>query len=190
MTRPLLASTLLALALGGPFAPPPAHAATAAFLVGSHLGLDFYSLNGTSLSHFATSPGEGFFTYPEPGLRLGVVTADRRFEISGDVGITVLSSQGSSISSVGASLEGDWFAGGAAGISPYLGAHVGVANLDFGAGESSSLSRFGAQAGVRHVVSQGHGSVRLELRGGIVRPEGSDDVTEISVRIGYDLWML
>jgi len=181
-TAPFLAALALCLGTAG-----PVHAEKPVFTLGSYLGMDVYSQEGEILTLISTNPSNGFLFIPEPGLRLGLVLPDQGLEFAALVGATVAATSYESIQSVGTTLECSYhFGGRASDVDPYLGVHGGAVMMGY-EGSSGSVTNFGAQVGVRRMVSGGHGAIRLEARGGIVSSQ-YESMTDIGVRIGYDLW--
>jgi hypothetical protein len=165
----------------------PARAAGPTYTLGSYLGFERYAQDDYSVFVLSTSPS-GFFALPEPGLRFGAVLPGDRVELAATVGANVIGGEGESIRSLGLTLEGQYFfAGWAADVKPYVGAHLGVSNLGY-EGDGETYSRVGVQAGVRRMVSDGHGDVRLELRGGVIQGPSSQSLSDIGLRLGYNLW--
>jgi len=177
----------LALLVG---AVTPAHAEKPVFTLGSYLGADVYSAfqEGESFTVFFTNPTGPGFLVPEPGLRLGVYLPDSRVELDALVGATLVATSYDGLSSVGATLEGQYYLGDRdADVSPYVGLHAGGMLTGYD-GSSEGTSNFGMQVGVRRMVSGGHGAIRLEARGGVVRGE-YNSLLDLGVRVGYDLWL-
>ncbi len=180
-----LTITLLALLVG---AAVPARAEKPVATLGSYLGADIYSAEGETFTLVSTNPSNGFLFMPEPGLRLGVYFPDQRLELAALVGATVVASSYDAITSVGTTLEAQYYFGGLdSDVSPYIGLHGGGSMLGY-EGDTGSTTNFGAQVGIRRMVSQGHGAIRLEARAGILNGE-YESLTHVGVRIGYDLWL-
>src|SRR5260221_10882793 len=93
-----LATTWAGLAAGPAFAAP-------VFTLGTHFGLEAVSDNGSTLTVFTTSPG-AFFYLGHPGLRLGLASADGRFEGAADFELTFALSPGSSSTPTGIEVQG------------------------------------------------------------------------------------
>jgi hypothetical protein len=156
--------------------------------VGSHVGLECYSREGDAVFSLSTSP-PGLLTLSGPGLRVGLVLPDGNVELAAGIDANVIGSSGDLFRSLGFTLEGQYLLPGwSADVDPYVGAHVGLANSGF-EGCSESFARYGLQIGVRRMVAAGHGDVRLELRGGLIQGPFGEAVSEVGVRLGYDLWL-
>jgi hypothetical protein len=165
----------------------PARAAGPVFTLGSYLGLDSYGQDGHSLTALSTSPVSPYLFPVEPGLRVGMVLPGERVELAAMVGATLFASEGETMSSLGCTLDGNFAFAGDEQVRPYAGLHVGLSNLgEFGS--SSQMTNVGAQIGVRRMVSAGHGALRLELRGSMIGLGEGESMSDLGLRLGYDLW--
>jgi hypothetical protein len=181
-TIPTLAALALFLGAAG-----PALAEAPIFTLGSYMGLNVYSQEGETLTMISTNPSNGFLYAPEPGLRLGLFLPDQRLELAALVGATVVASSYDAISTFGTTLECTYYFGDrAADVNPYVGVHGGALMTGF-EGDGESVANLGVQAGVRRMVAGDHGAIRVEARGGVVS-SGYQSMTDIGVRVGYDLW--
>jgi hypothetical protein len=180
-------AAFLVAVLGLSLAAGPARAAGPVFTLGSYLGLDSYGQDGHSLAVLSTSPVSPFLFPVEPGLRVGMVLPGERVELAAMVGATLFTSEGETMSSMGCTLDGNYAFAGDGVVRPYAGMHAGFANLgEFGS--SSQMTNVGVQIGARRMVSAGHGALRLELRGSLLGLGEGDSMTDLGLRVGYDLW--
>jgi hypothetical protein len=164
-------------------------AAARILTLGSSLGLDVYSQEGSSsLFVFSTTPGSPFLLpVAEPGLRIGVVLPGERVELAAQVGATVIGSEGESMHALGGTLEGNYCFAGDAEVKPYAGMHVGASRLGFDGG-TTGLTNVGVQFGARRMVAAGHGAVRFELRGSLLQGDGDSSLRDLGARFGYEIW--
>jgi hypothetical protein len=177
-----------AAALGLLLASSPALAEAPVYTLGSFLGLDVYNREHSSVVILSTSPASPWLLPVVPGLRIGMVLPRERVEIAAVLGTTVIANEGSSVTSVGGTLEGNYAFAGDEVVRPYVGMHLGLTRLGDSEGDSGHLSDLGVQLGVRRMVSSGHGAVRLELRGSVIGDGESESMKNLGVRVGYDLW--
>ncbi len=185
--RTTLMIAMLALAVG---AAAPARAEKPVFTIGSYLGADAYTGFGSGETFtlaFTNPTGPGFLV-PQPGLRLGLYMPESRIEMSALVGVTVAAASYDALSSVAADLEWLYHLGDRdADVNPYVGLHAGGTFMGF-EGYDVRTTDFGLQLGMRRMVADGHGAIRLEGRGGVVRGEYSNSL-DLGVRVSYDLWL-
>src|SRR5262249_43609530 len=137
------------------------HAQQGIVTLGSSLGLDILTSEGSTLYAFST--GGTPIPFAEPGLRLGFILPSDQGEVAATFQATVLSSNGESASARGAGLDANCCPPGGAPARPSRGVQGGVTRPAPG-NSSEKGTNFGAQVGIRHTVSRGHGDMRLELR--------------------------
>ena len=174
-------------------APAPSSAAASApaagptFTVGSSAGVDVYSQSNYSALVASTGGGFPSLSVAEPGLRLGLVAPDGKLEIAAQVGALVIASFDGMATLGGATLDGNYHFRSDADVSQYVGLHAGITGAGYESGEFRTS--VGAQVGARRMVSSGHGAIRLELRGSLITSEYSQaPLTDLGLRVGYDLW--
>ena len=177
-----------AAALGLLLASGPALAEAPVYTVGSYCGLDAYSREGSTLVVLSTSPVSPFLLPVEPGLRVGMVLPGERVELAGLLGTTVFAGEGTSVTSLGCALEGNYAFAGDEVARPYVGMHLGLMRLSGFESDAGYVSDVGVQLGARRMVSSGHGALRLELRGSVIGSGDGWSMTDLGVRVGYDLW--
>jgi len=164
-------------------------------LVGTSFGFTHYAPeNGDGLSAISLPYQGSLFGTFQPGLRIGgFVDEDRRHEIFADTGVSWLSGDGFTFTSI--QLMGGYQHCFSAGPeAPYV--NIGVGMLHIG-GDDDSINAMvvGGGFGVRHVLANGHGAVRGEFRldhqfegkrdGAVVL----DAINAYGVKFGFDLYL-
>jgi hypothetical protein len=177
------------------------------------------SLAGRSVAHAGVVLGASFgythFSYPDvpeigndvigipsseewgqPGVRVGYVAPGGRWDLNADVGLVFRSGTiGGDETSVEVLPQFQVNAGARRGFIPFVNGGVGIA-YQTAPIPSNSISAtrpvYGAGAGVRESVSDGHGFVRLELRYDHVPKSEEGTLTffatdMFSIKLGFDL---
>jgi hypothetical protein len=184
--RPLAVLVALALLLLLPGRAAAQHEG-AIFSLGSWLGFNAVTSDGETTTMFSTSPQPGLFFFDAPGLRTAVLFPGQRVELAAALGATLISSGSSTYSVLGFDADANYAFGRGLPVRPYVGVSAGMTSMNTDG--DTQIARIGAQAGIRHVVADGHGALRVEARvGRISSEEFSDGVTSYDLRLGYDLW--
>ena len=168
--------------------------AVATTFVGTNLGVQILSPtegNGESVTLFeAPSSTNLFFGGFVPGIRIGQITSGGQDEVSLDTGFSILTSNGSTFSSVAGTInfQHDF---GTSGATPYLTGGIGLDALSGGGSSTQTNTILGAGFGVRTKMANGHGGTRIEVRyDRVVTGEtGGVDLNVIGVKFGFDLFV-
>jgi len=181
---------LVALALSA-FTSLATHAATAEGLVGASFGYTPISENGGGSGHFIAAPASviGF----QPGLRLGGMTADRRWSVFGDFGLLMETAGGGSATIAMVEPQVQFNALPHAAVTPTFNVGGGFFHADGDGGSGTTQALIGAGLGIQHDISDRHGHFRAELRLEHVMEKKSGPFVEqsaftlVSVKLGFDL---
>jgi hypothetical protein len=176
-----------------------ARPAAADWSVGNNFGLSILmpSEGGDTsvLVDVPSGSGLGFFLLAaQPGLRFGFTNDAHRDEFHLDTGLSIISGNGDSFTTL--QITGNYqhaFGGADTKSQPYVTAGLGT-NLVTGGGTSVNALVLGGGVGQRLWVADGHGSVRFELRFdriGEVKESGftvQQAMNSFQMRFGFDLW--
>jgi len=127
----------------------------------------------------------------QPGFKFGYGDARHTREASFDGGALVIDESGSVVTlAVGSLGYQHVFLPGSPG-SPY--ANIGLGFLrEGGTNRAGTSLSTGAGLGLRHVVRDDRGALRIEARYDFLRgggPFGRPNLTMLGLRLGFDLWL-
>ena len=158
--------------------------------IGSHFGA------GTVTSR-ANSGSSGVFALPsnvltyQPGFRVGFGTERRSHDIHVDLGSLVIDQAGSTLSLVAGSMSYQFVWKSAAPLGFIANTGIGFFR-EGGAAKISVNTSYGVGVGVRRVIREDAGAVRMEARLDYLRGDESIDrpnLATLGVRLGFDLWL-
>ena len=166
-------------------------AAAASWSLGTQLGIAYITsgAEGEGTTTVVAWPSNAF-TY-EPGLRLALGNERHTRDVTLDSGWFLLDEAGSSLSLFVAMAsyqhvfrpEWHW--------SPFANVGIGAYRED-AATTTHSSTRFGGGIGLRHVVRENHGALRIEGRYDHLDANGDSGrpkLTTWELRFGFDLWL-
>lgn len=186
--RRLAVLCLTTLVATASLAPSVAHAAGVS--LGCHLGLASIEGPDEGGTNVVLAWPSNALSY-QPALRLAVGDQKRAHEVIVDTGMLLIDEAGSVLTLF--ALSGGYQYTFRAGqrYSPYANASVGLFR-EGGAGRAGSSTSWGGGIGLRHVVRDRHGALRIEGR--VDRVAGSHDfgrpaLTTLGLRLGFDLWL-
>ena len=165
-------------------------AAAASWSLGTQLGIAYLSTAANEGTSTAVAFPSNALTY-EPGLRVALGNDRHSRDLMLDTGWFLLDEAGSKLSLFVAMAsyqhvfrtQWDW--------SPFANAGAGVYRED-AATVTHTSGRYGAGIGVRHVVREDHGALRLEARYDHLnenRESGRPTLATWGLRFGFDLWL-
>ena len=163
----------------------------ASWSMGSHFGMSVIhsSVEGSGSSTVVGVPASAI-SY-QPGLRVAVGNSGRSRELGLDLGLFVLDEGGARLSLFNASFNYLHCFRPLRKFGVLASTGAGVVREGGGARSSYSAS-FGGGVGLRRVVRDNHGAVRIEAR---IDCHGRDGVrgrpflTTAGLRLGFDLWL-
>jgi hypothetical protein len=176
------------LALAALLAAQPARSVS--FSAGSHLGV-FYIRSDQADAGTTTVVAwpANAFTY-QPGLRLALGDARHAHELYFDSGLLLMDEAGSTVgmfSALGGYQHTFW---ARRRDAPFVNVGLGLYR-EGGATRSATSTAFGGGVGLRHIVGDMHGAVRIEARWDRIRGSaefGRPRLDTIGLRLGFDLW--
>jgi hypothetical protein len=158
--------------------------------IGANLGFTHYiPEQGDGLTLIGWPSGGNFVGLTQPGLRLSFLGSKGLDEIYLDSSMSIISQSGESFSMFVGTVNYQRNFAPPEGTGAYVTAGLGIAVLSFD-GFDSSNPILGAGLGVRRGLAHGNGSLRGEIR--LDRlfedDDGLEGLTEIGLRLGFDLW--
>ena len=165
-------------------------AASVSLAVGSHLGFEYiwsdHPETGTSSIFAWPANALGY----QPGLRLAVGDARHAHELFVDSGLLVIDQAGSTLSTIPVLVGYQHTAWADRPNAPFVNVGVGFYR-EGGSSRSATSTFFGAGLGLRHVVGDRHGDVRIEARFDRLLGTttfGRPILNTFGLRVGFDLW--
>lgn len=180
---------LLAVSLGLLLCASPA--AAVSWSLGTQLDIAYVTSGpeGEGTSTVVTWPANAL-TY-EPGLRLAVGNERHTRDATLDFGWFVLDEAGSTLSLFVASASYQHVFRPEWAWSPFADAGLGVYREDTSV-QSHASTRYGGGIGMRHVVREDHGALRLEVHYDHLQANtetGRPKLDTWGLRFGFDLWL-
>jgi len=126
----------------------------------------------------------------QPALRVAWGDAVHKNDVLLDVGGLAIDQPGSNLSLAIATLGYQHAFGTAHSFSPIVDAETGAVREDDA--QVSWAPLFGLGAGVRHLIRDDHGAVRIEARWDLVETDhttGRPRLDSFGIRAGFDLWL-
>jgi hypothetical protein len=156
---------------------------------GSNFGVGFDTREGADVTTTVGLPASPLAL--QPGARIGWLGSSPANEYFLDAGLLLFSETGATTTLLLATGNYQRNFAPAAEQSPFVSAGAG-ALLQGLPGTNTTSFVFGGGVGVRKWISDGHGTLRFELRADHIQSSqelSRPGVTVVSLRLGVDLWM-
>ena len=165
-------------------------AASVSLGVGSHLGFGYLWSNHTDTGTTSILAWPANAIGYQPGLRLAIGDARHARELFVDSGLLLIDEAGSTVSMLPVLAGYQHTVWAAHRNAPFADIGIGFYR-EGGSLRSATSTSFGAGLGLRHVVGERHGDVRIEARYDRLLGAtklGRPLLNTFGVRIGFDLW--